>query len=247
MSDKWVSGTIELKIGGAEIEMQMTIPAGKIHPRRLLPIFRQMTDSFVEIGFQDAVSEGKQISCKAGCGACCRQLVPISETEARELADFVSHLPPVEQTKARARFAEAIEKLKAAGLLEKLREPERFSDETFVETGMKYFAVGVPCPFLENESCSIHPIRPLICREYLVTTPAANCTAPTRDNIRRVPIPAKTANALISLNKFKTEGARFAPFVPLVLLLEFAANTPDEMPLEDGQILLKKVIANLRQ
>ncbi|HEY5241787.1 MAG TPA: YkgJ family cysteine cluster protein [Polyangiaceae bacterium] len=28
----------------------------------------------------------------------------------------------------------------------------------------------VSCPFLEEESCSIHPDRPPICREYLVTS-----------------------------------------------------------------------------
>jgi Fe-S-cluster containining protein len=38
----------------------------------------------------------------------------------------------------------------------------------------------MPCPFLEDESCSIHPDRPLVCREYLVTSPAELCAGPRR-------------------------------------------------------------------
>jgi hypothetical protein len=35
---------------------------------------------------------------------------------------------------------------------------------------VRYFLQGVACPFLEAESCGIHPDRPLACREYLVTS-----------------------------------------------------------------------------
>ncbi|MCC6539421.1 MAG: YkgJ family cysteine cluster protein, partial [Bryobacterales bacterium] len=51
-----------------------------------------------------------------------------------------------------------------------------------------FFALGIACPFLENESCSIHPDRPLICREHLVNTPAEWCAEPDRHPIRALPI-----------------------------------------------------------
>ena len=49
--------------------------------------------------------------------------------------------------------------------------------------------MGVPCPFLEDESCSIHPERPLVCREYLVTSPAALCAGPTQEGVTPVAVP----------------------------------------------------------
>ena len=52
-----------------------------------------------------------------------------------------------------------------------------------------YFALGIPCPFLEEESCSIHPDRPLVCREYLVTSPAELCAGPTQEGVTPVPVP----------------------------------------------------------
>ena len=39
--------------------------------------------------------------------------------------------------------------------------------------GREYFQLGIPCPFLEEESCSIYHDRPITCREYLVTSPPA--------------------------------------------------------------------------
>jgi hypothetical protein len=57
------------------------------------------------------------------------------------------------------------------------------------EMSVAYFALGVPCPFLEEESCSIHPDRPLVCREYLVTSPAELCAGPVQEGVTPVPVP----------------------------------------------------------
>ncbi|MDH3494026.1 MAG: hypothetical protein OEM82_10780, partial [Acidobacteriota bacterium] len=76
--DEWVTGKVTISIGGAPVDMQMTVPATPVTVRRMLPVFRQMTNSFVGIGVGAAEADGKSISCKAGCGACCRQPVPVS-------------------------------------------------------------------------------------------------------------------------------------------------------------------------
>ena len=51
-----------------------------------------------------------------------------------------------------------------------------------------YFRLGIACPFLESESCSIHRDRPLVCREYLVSSPSEHCADPVRGTIERVPL-----------------------------------------------------------
>lgn len=244
-NDEWISGTINLTVGGKPLELNLTVPANKVHPRKMLPVLQQLTNSFVALGIADEENAGRSVSCKAGCGACCRQLVPISQIEARNLSEIVAEMPLERQTEIRRRFAEIIEQLETADLLEKLREPDKFSDMTAQELGKHYFALGLACPFLENESCSIHTTRPLACREYLVTSPAENCAQLSAGTVRGVPIPAKVSNAVVLLSQPKSD-SRFIPFVPLVLALEFAAETPDEMPSETGQNILKRVFANLK-
>src|SRR5262249_44693347 len=136
------------------------------------------------------------ISCKAGCGACCRQLVPISEVEARNIGELVNSLPEPRRSQICARFAEARHRLEKAGLLEKLLHPENWPKDERQATGTWYFEQGIACPFLEKESCSIYADRPIACREYLVTSPAEHCAHPSAETVRCVKMPLKFGTAL---------------------------------------------------
>jgi Fe-S-cluster containining protein len=60
----------------------------------------------------------------------------------------------------------------------------------------EYFAQSIPCPFLKKESCSIHEDRPLICRQYLMTSEASHCKNPTTAPISRVALAADVMKAL---------------------------------------------------
>jgi hypothetical protein len=59
--------------------------------------------------------------------------------------------------------------------------------------------MGMPCPFLIDESCSIHAHRPVVCREYNVTSPPELCTDPIRNPIIRVPLPQPLSTPLARL------------------------------------------------
>lgn len=135
----------------------------------------------------DLKKNGGAISCKKGCGACCRQAVPVSAPEAWLLADLVASMPPPRRKTVLERFEAAREKLDATGFLERSLE-KGSSLEDFRTLGLDYFRLGIPCPFLEEESCSIHPYRPNSCREYLVTSPAENCAEVGRMPVRTIPV-----------------------------------------------------------
>jgi Fe-S-cluster containining protein len=154
-----------------------------------LPVFQAITNAVVAEAERQTEAEGRPISCRAGCGACCRQLVPITEVEARALRDRIDGLPEPRKSEVLRRFAEARDRLEAAGLLELLLHPERTTVEQRRALGLDYFRLGLPCPFLEDESCSIHRERPLACREYLVTSPSEHCADPSPDRIDRVELP----------------------------------------------------------
>ena len=188
---------VGMKVWEDTVEMELTLPAAPTSLESLLPVFERVADGLIGLAVERAVGEGRTISCAKGCGACCRQIVPISEMEARRIARLVEELPEPRRTEVRARFERARERLQDAGLLSKLRNPDGFEEGEFSPFGLAYFHLGIPCPFLEEESCSIYADRPISCREYLVTSPAANCADPkpgTRSS--RVELPAKIWTAL---------------------------------------------------
>jgi Fe-S-cluster containining protein len=236
---------LELKISGQPVQMAMDVPTGQVKPRELLPIFRDVAEKIVDLGIKAVEAKGELISCKAGCGACCRQLVPISELEARQLRDLVEDLPEPRRTEVRARFAEARRRLQEAGLLDKLLHPEQFPDDELRPVGLDYFRQAIPCPFLDEESCSIHPERPISCREYLVTSPAVNCAEPTPETVHCVPLAGKVSSALYRLQI--DPNARFVRWVPLSLALDWVEAHPDEPPRRPAQEMLREFFQRLAE
>jgi Fe-S-cluster containining protein len=227
-----ISAHAVLNLAGRRVELELTVPAAPVRPSVVLPVLQGLWAT-VEAGLvEDVERQGKRISCGPGCGACCRQLVPISPIEARHLADLVQELPEPRRTSVRARFNDAIGRLREAGLLEALCRPEGLDPDDRVPLGMDYFRRGIPCPFLEHESCSIHADRPLACREYLVTSPAENCASPTRDTVECVPLPLRLSGALGRFASSAVSGT--TTWVPLVLATEWAQDHPDPTPARPG-------------
>ena len=171
------TATLRLKVGDLAIAHPLTVPNAAVPATAVLPALQGLVNEVV-----GAAEAGKPISCRKGCGACCRQLVPISRTEGEALLALVEALPKERRKAVRARFAAAEAAIGRAGLAERGSRNDR-------ELSVAYFALGVPCPFLEEESCSIHRDRPLVCREYLVTSPAELCAGPVQEGVTPVPVP----------------------------------------------------------
>src|SRR5215212_9881852 len=160
--NEWGTLKVVLKVNGVPLDLAMTVPTNAIKPHRMLPIFHQMANSFADIGVQAAEQDGKSISCKAGCGACCRQPVPISEIEAYQIAELVESMPEPRRSEIKERFRAAYSHFEELGWFDAIREEYLRKDmmPPEVSKGLalvhEYFRHGIPCPFLENESCSIH-------------------------------------------------------------------------------------------
>jgi Fe-S-cluster containining protein len=238
-----ITAQTTLTIAGERVALEVTVPRGNARPAVLLPILRPLADRIVDIAVRRSEADGKPISCKAGCGACCKQLVPITATEAVRIDQVVAEMPEPRRTEVRARFASAEERFKQAGLLETLDGPPLRGKENLRQFGLTYFAAGVPCPFLEAESCSIYPERPLACREYLVTTPAERCARPTGEAIECVPMPGKPSNALSWAEK--PDGADRPGWVPLVRALAWSDRHRQTLPKRPGPTLLKSAFSHL--
>lgn len=234
---------VALKMPGGTLQAELTVPTGPVSLVQLLPMAGALADAITDAAV-DAVKEtGRRVSCCKGCGACCRQLVPVSEVEARRIRDLIESLPEPRRSAIRARFAEARRTLDAAGLLEALQHPDRWEDEPRA-VGLEYFHQGIACPFLEEESCSIHPDRPIACREYLVTSPTADCARPSPETVHMVPMPTSVWRALARVG-VPDSSAKAPRWVPLILAPEWADAHPDESPLRPGPELLRELIGHV--
>jgi Fe-S-cluster containining protein len=224
---EYVSATANLSVAGYQLNIQMEVPTGRKRPRHMLPLFHSVANALVEVAETIVREEGRTISCKQGCGACCRQLVPIAPSEARRLRELVDELPEPRRSLIRERFAAARSKLEQTGMIERLLDPTRIA-QTGETLAIEYFRQAIACPFLEDESCSIHEERPLACREYLVTTPAENCQAPAPGHVTCVKMPAEASSALLQLEPPLADYA--ARWVTLTLALDWAERHPEETP-----------------
>jgi len=218
-----IGGRVALTIRGKRVDMQVQVPDARVDASAMLPAFRTVAGELLEMSVAEEARVGRNVSCQKGCGACCRQLVPISAVEAVALARLLDQMPEARREKIQDRFAQAREKLADAEMLDALLHPDLYSDGQMRALGREYFKLGLSCPFLEDEACSIYADRPITCREYLVTSPAVNCSSPSPGTVRVVPMlagPVLTAVARVS----ESNGAGFLRWVPLILALEFASS-----------------------
>jgi len=223
MAEK-VRVAFQLKFGEQGIQVSAGVPAGPMQARRVLPLFQGLANQVVDLAVKGVTEQGETVSCKAGCGACCRYIVPISRTEARQLRALVDAMPEPRRSEVRARFADAVARLEASGMLADVRAFDALPVEHFRTVHPRYLALRIPCPFLEDESCSIHAQRPLICREYLVTSPPELCgeIPPT---VSKVTLPGFVSYAVTKLEGTDPRDSRLA----LVLALEWTeAHAGDE-------------------
>jgi Fe-S-cluster containining protein len=220
-----VNVEFELQMGQQGVRVSLAVPAGPVPARRMLPLFMGLTNQVVDVAVAAITKQGEAVSCKPGCAACCRHLVPISWTEARQIRALVDAMPEPRRSEIRARFADAVARLEADGLLPEVRAFDALPEAQFLTVHPRYFALYIPCPFLEDESCSIYAQRPLVCREYLVTSAPEHCFDTSSPPVRRIPLPAFASLAVPKLEGTDPRDSRLA----LVLALEWTeAHAGDE-------------------
>jgi Fe-S-cluster containining protein len=242
-SEKVMIG-LELVTDDWKLKTRIAAPAGPTRLAQLLPLAHALADAITGMAVQAVEKQGQKISCKKGCGACCRSMVAISEVEARLLREQVESLPEPRRSQILARFAEALRRLDQAGLLDQLRTREQWTDPDYKKVEVQYFRQGIACPFLEDESCSIYADRPATCREFLVTSPAEKCALPTNEEVHVVKLPFRVMSALARFDPVAPP-ARHIRWVPLVLALEWAAEHPEEDPPRPGPELVRQLFQNV--
>jgi Fe-S-cluster containining protein len=203
------------------IEAEIDLPVGAVRLVVLAYKMLAISSTVADMATRAAEKMGFQVSCKKGCGVCCRQLVPLSPPEAAMVFEFVESMPEPRRSKAKKGFSVALNRLKETGHIKRLAQLEDplSTPDDYVALAGEYFLEQIPCPFLVNECCSIHAVRPSMCREYLVSSPAENCRYPLDGQVRRLPVSVRLSEALA--RTWASLSNRPAMVIPFISALEW--------------------------
>lgn len=230
-----------LRIDGEAVPVSAPPPPSRARLDELLPAQREIGNAAIDHAVRKAAAAGKQVTCAKGCSACCRaQPVPVTPPEAHALLQLVAALPAVRRAEVEARFADREQRLQDAGLADLLLEqPADLDAERARGIAHAYFKLGLVCPFLDDDACSIHPQRPFVCRQYLVTSDPALCADPFTNKADVIPMPLHAATAELAISE--TAYARRQHSVPLTLALAYARRHRGELERRfDAEPLLRQ-------
>lgn len=112
-------------------------------------------------------AQPNSICCMEGCSSCCTQNVTMTALEGERVLQFVKENKPDGWLSKR---------LNSLG---NYSPPSmtfnEFADNCFqgIESTPDTYSNNAPCPFLENDSCSIYPVRPFGCRMFISAKPCS--------------------------------------------------------------------------
>ncbi|OGR35472.1 MAG: hypothetical protein A2051_07235 [Desulfovibrionales bacterium GWA2_65_9] len=178
----WRKITIALhRRGGTTLAVPVPLPAAPATFVDIQPAVRAVANALQDEAHQTVAGMGRPVSCGCGCAACCNHLVMLGEAEALGLLRTLRTLPTDQQTRVSARFQAGLERLESAGLVPELYAAftREFHDvKRLAEMQAAYWELAIPCPFLDDSACGIYAERPLVCRQFAMTSPPAACQAP---------------------------------------------------------------------
>lgn len=215
---------IALNTPAGRLTTTLDVPTGFVPITAIVPVARRLGEEAVQLEERHAKETGQAISCRMGCAACCRMMVPVSPPEAFSLRDYVEQLPADQRDRISTRLAETKNVLQKQALLTRLDDVANASkalpDEELEPVNRAYYALRLPCPFLENEMCSIYEARPAACRELLVTSPAELCSDIVGNPVRPLPVPIRIGTVLGLVWASLTQST--PRLIPLPLALDWA-------------------------
>lgn len=124
-------------------------------------------------------SKGEMITCRKGCSYCCFHYLAVPLTHGMAIVDYL-----YSRKKLLKQFIHNYEKWSHKGYdISNVIDHTRghaFSSSMPINDiitvtrplSMRYLQMGIPCPFLVNDTCLIYAVRPLPCSgQYSVTPP----------------------------------------------------------------------------
>lgn len=230
----------DVRVGQRRLDLGFAAADRPARLDEVVPLGRFLAGQISSAVAQAAGEEGKQISCRKKCSACCRYLVAISAAEAFRMAREIDSLPESRRGGLRGKFQAAASKILSAG-----RPPVGDMNEL----SAWYWQLGLECPCLSEEGlCQVYDLRPAVCRQHLVCTPQTQCSGP-RPGGEALAQPVQLAEVLAELSERLSPSGGQSVLLPLAM--EFAkaeqARTEHTWPAQQmGEYLVDIIRRHIR-
>ena len=195
--------TVEMQTPAGAIREIVAVPTGFIPISEIVPLMRNLGGQAQKLEIDKVENAGAAISCQKGCAACCRMMIPTSPPEAVLIRAHIDSLEPQQRSMIRSRMQATQRRLQQAGLDGSLKElafsPTQVTDAHLEPLNQAYYDLQIPCPFLEDDVCSIYEQRPSACRELLVTSPPEWCRNFAKQPVAAISMPFRMSTILSHL------------------------------------------------
>lgn len=176
----------------------VAIPGRPVALSDLVSFMHSLADSIIGLAVKKAAAKSDRVRCGPGCGVCCCQLIPLSAPEVFFIVKRLLEMPLAQREPVLSRF-EAIEKrMEESGLKNRICRLFGTGPENDA-VAKEYFYLKEPCPFLVDQSCSIHAWRPVVCREFNTVSDPSLCADPFVNKIHTVPLYKRPSSILALL------------------------------------------------
>ncbi len=190
---------LDLKVYDETLKGQLFVADRPAELADVVPVARSLSDEIARRTIKYAKRTGRNIPCEKGCAACCRYLVPVSAPEAFRIWDEIQAIKPEEQRDVLSAFVNASQRILDAGRpptpqgrVASGENPQQATDAI----NRWYAGIDVNCPFLEHEACTIYPLRPIACREHMVSSSAEHCLPANDNQVQLIEPPFSVVEAL---------------------------------------------------
>src|SRR3546814_19811835 len=109
-----ITASFTLKLEGRLLDFAVAVPSRPITLRELLPSLFELNRQLLDNALDREAKAGRRISCRPGCGACCRQLDPTGAIETALMRRGVAGRPNAQAATTRPRPAPARAQLEGA-------------------------------------------------------------------------------------------------------------------------------------
>jgi Fe-S-cluster containining protein len=193
--------------------IDITIPDKLVRIAEIVPFVHFIADQIVKTAIDHSLLP---VTCEKGCGVCCNQLVPLSIPELFFIVEQLRVMPSQERFPILSRFDVIEKQLITSNFIETLRTIDQTrNDRTIAE---HYFHLNFQCPFLKEQACTIHPWRPVVCREFNSLSDPKLCFDPFSYKISSISYIQRPSSILAKLFSIITDTA--PTLIPMPLLFE---------------------------
>lgn len=113
--------------------------------------------------------------CSRGCDACCYQMVSVHTWEEEVISDFIeSTMHAAVKKQVRKQLVDWWHDFRSR--IRPVSKADPLTLMEFKNLTLQMIQDRVMCPFLVDKKCSIYPVRPAMCRAYVVSSDPARCS-----------------------------------------------------------------------